>query len=205
MPINARYYAFKLGDQEILTWPDHIAIELFNRQPVMGLVRFRDSDAYHPRLLDYLSELQTDGEFSQTVEGGASKVNDLQDWDIPEADLITMRATKLCGDMMHCDKIRMTSAYGLILRQGNYLPPQVPDNAVASVCYVVDPGEVDPANGSSGKLSFTHRHLPGYTGQPPDPVTAGMMIAFPADMSSAALPYTGGRQRVLLYWHFVGG
>jgi hypothetical protein len=205
MPTNARHYSFKLGEHEILTWPEHIAIELFNSQPTMGLVRFGDGDAYHPRLLSHILELEAESEFTQTVEGGAIKVNDLQDWDIVEADFITLRATKLCGDMMHSDKIRITSAYGLILRQGNYLPPQVSENAVASILYVVDPGEADPANGSSGKLSFTHQRLPGYTGHPPDPVTAGTMVAFPADMLSAALPYTGDRPRVLLYWHFLRG
>lgn len=205
MPIiNARHYAFKLGDQEILTWPEHIAIELFNQQPVMGAVRFTDGAAYHPRLLEHVMTLQAEGEMIQTLQGGAVRVDDLQAWDIVEADLITLRALKLCGDMMHSERVRIASAYGIVVGKDSYLPPQVPDEtAVASVVYIVDAGEMDANNGSSGKLSFTHRHLDGYTARSPEPVTSGLMLAFPADMLSTGLPYTGNHPRVLLYWHMA--
>lgn len=206
MPIiNARHYAFSVGGQEVLTWPEHIAIDLFNQQPVMGAVRFSDGAAYHPRLVQQVMTLQAEGEMARRLEGGAVRIDDLQDWDIIEADLISLRAVKLCSDMMHSERVRIASAYGLVVQQGNYVPPQLPDDeaVVASVVYVVDAGETDPANGSSGKLSFTHRHLDGYTAQAPEPLTPGLMLAFPADMLSAALPYTGKRPRVLLYWHIA--
>jgi hypothetical protein len=203
MLINARNYSFKLRDREIFTWPEQTAIRIFHQKPVMGLVHFTDTDAYHPQLIQYTLELEKDSDFTQPTEGGAKQVNALQDWDIVEADLINARALKLCGDMMHSEKVQVSSAYAVVFREGDHLPPKRPEKAEASVIYILDPGDEDPENGSSGRLSFTHKSIAGYTAGEPEPATAGVMLAFPADMLSATLPYTGTRPRILLVWHIV--
>lgn len=201
--VNARRYSFAIEDREILTWPDHIAIEIFNPQPVMGLVRFDDTAVYHPRLIDHVLDLETDAEMTQSLEGGANRIENLQDWEIVEADLVNARALKLCNSLMNSDRGRITSAYGLVLREGAYLPPRSPDNAVASVTYLLDTDEPDPANGSNGRLSFTHRELQGWTAGEPEKIVPGVMMAYPATMLTAVLPYTGQRPRVLLNWHIA--
>lgn len=200
---NARWYSFGVGDREILTWPDHVAIEIFNSQPVMGLVRFDDTNFYHPRLIEYILGLEADSDFTRPIEGGANQVNELQDWDIVEADLVNARALKLCNSLMNSDKGQIVSAYALVFRNGDYLPPRNPENAVASVTYLVDPGDAEPGSGSSGRLSFTHRHLEEWTAKEPQNMAPGVMLAYPAGMLSTVLPYAGQRPRILLNWHIV--
>ncbi len=205
MLINARNYSFKLRDREIFTWPEQTAIQIFNQQPVMGLVHFTDTDAYHPQLIQYTLDLEKDSDLSHPIKGGAKQVNALQDWDVVEADLVNARAVKLCADMMHSEKVQVSSAYALVFREGDYLPPKSAERAEASVIYLLDPGDEDPGNGSSGRLSFTHKSLAGYTVGEPKPATAGVMLAIPADMLSATLPYTGTCPRILLIWHMING
>ncbi|MEE4376763.1 MAG: hypothetical protein V2J55_04515 [Candidatus Competibacteraceae bacterium] len=199
MLINAHRYTFKLNSGEVITWPKRTVIELFHRQPTLGLVRFHDMDLYHPSLSDQV--LQRAADSKRKIKGGPSQIDELHAWNTPEAELISTRALKLCSDLMHSERCRIVSAYAMIFGETDYLPPQKPEQATASVVYVLEPGDADPA-GSNGRLCFT-RPGTNQTVQAPERVTAGTFLAHPADMQLAALPYTGQHPRVLLIWHIV--
>jgi len=199
MLINAHRYTFKLNSGEVITWPERTVIELFHQQPTLGLVHFHDTELYHPALRDQVLARVADS--NQKLRGGPCQISELQAWNTLEAELISTRALKLCSDLMHSERCRIVSAYALAFGETDYLPPQQPEQATASVVYVLEPGDAKPAS-SNGRLSFTR---PGTNQivQAPERMTAGTFIAHPADMQLAALPYTGQQPRLLLIWHIV--
>ncbi|MEZ5582467.1 MAG: hypothetical protein R3F37_06700 [Candidatus Competibacteraceae bacterium] len=199
MLINAHRHTFKFTHGEVITWPERTVIELFHRQPTMGLVRFHDKELYHPQLSAQVLQRATDS--SQKITGGPGRIDGLHTWNTPEAELISTRALKLCSDLMHSDRCRIASSYALVIGETDYLPPQQPERATASVVYLLEPGDADPA-GSNGRLSF-NRPGTNLAVQAPARVTTGTFIAHPADMQLAALPYSGKGERLLLIWHIV--
>ncbi|MCP5425977.1 MAG: hypothetical protein H6970_13060 [Gammaproteobacteria bacterium] len=202
MLINANRHAFQVGDSELITWPERTAIEIFHQQPVMGLVRFHDTAAYHSTLSDYITRQAADPRAARPLPGGAYRLDGLLEWPLAEAELINTRALKLCMDLMHSERCRIDDAYALLLGERAYLPLQEPGMAVASVVYLLEPGEADPATGN-GRLSFTHRQLGLSPVQAPAHLAPGTLIAHPAAMRLAALPYSGQIPRILLIWHIA--
>ncbi|NJN45591.1 MAG: hypothetical protein HC808_02860, partial [Candidatus Competibacteraceae bacterium] len=125
MLINAHRYTFKLNSGEVITWPERTVIELFHRQPTLGLVRFHDTNLYHPSLSNQVLSRAADS--NQKLAGGPHRIDGLQTWNTPEAELISTRALKLCSDLMHSERCRISSAHALVFGAADYLPPQQPE------------------------------------------------------------------------------
>jgi hypothetical protein len=113
--------------------------------------------------------------------------------------------------MLNCSHGFVDDCWANVYRNGDYCMPHSHLRSVASVVYMVDLGDEDPAHPLSGRFYFADPRLHISCETERDRMTrlvipdlkAGSMIVFPGAMVHAVNPYTGQRPRITMSWNIT--
>lgn len=205
----------RIGDAAIPVWPSDQPLRIVQGRRIV-VTRFADAVSYHPALLAAIQQAADDPRFrdptTRTLQWGCGfKVRDLPAWGAPAVALVHARALALAHRAMGLGPIYCDDSWGNIYRNGEYCPPHTHVRADVSVVYMVDQGDLEPADGFSGRLMFMDPRLewccarePGRPTRPfiPDMIE-GAMVAFASELLHSVNPYAGQRPRVTLSWNFT--
>ena len=203
--------AIVCGERPIEVWPEGQRVSGRGADRTIVGTQFADFEAYHPRLIATILELENDPEFA-TEQGravGGQKVYHLEKWGSPEADLVNARAVALFRHAQRCDEAVVDMSWANVYRAGDYSMPHSHPRATASVVYCLDPGDDDRADEWSGQLCFVDPRYSaccqvekGYMTNPITPrLGAGGMVIFPSKLVHCVNPYRGERPRITLAWN----
>jgi len=192
-------------------WPKDQTVFPLSEKPKMFQTRFADTEHYHAALVRLLLDLEKNPEFTHRMPIGGSKIRDVRAWGRPESDLVHQRAIAFFSLLMNKPDPTVDLGWANISRSGEYLSPHSHDKSVGSVVYVVDPGDEDPANALSGRLSFADPRIAGCCNREEGCVTMevspelkpGTMVIFPSQMVHFVHTYTGKRPRITIAWNLV--
>jgi hypothetical protein len=195
---------------ELAVWPPGQVIRATPIQ-LTAQVDFHDHDRYAEKLSAAVLEKERDARFADWIfKGGCGKkVRDIHAWGAPEATLIHARALALCGKVLGGRTVYVDSCWASIYRDGDYCMPHSHLRAVASVLYMLDPGELCPDDALAGRFSFCDPRIPQCCPQEAGRMThafmpdlnAGSMLFFSADYVHSVNPYRGSRARITLSWN----
>ncbi len=157
----------------IPVWPQHLSIELVHRTPTIGRIRFDDNALYHEALFEALAEAEEDRTRAAPRAGGHARIEEFDAWDVPEAELLRLRAVKFCRALMNTSAIALQSADVLVVRRGQQIPAHQPEHSVASLTYVLC-GDTD--------FLFQHASLARHRFIVPEDTRPGDCFAVPNDM-----------------------
>lgn len=195
-------------------WPDHQKIKTVD-DPTIGMTQFGDAAEYHPKLTQKILELEQGSEFRDALVKGACgiKIRDPHRWGIPEATLIHERAVQLFKRMLKTEQAVVDCCWASIYHTGDYCMPHSHVRAVASVLYMLDPGEETPGDPLSGKFCFVDPRMACCCKREPGRMTdvmmpdmvPGSMLIFPAMAVHCVNPYTGKKPRITMTWNLNHG
>lgn len=199
-----------LGLEAVAVWPANQRLET-RGHPTIVATRFADLDAYHPRLIARILELERHKNSRRRYFQGAcgTKVHHIERWGCSEADLIGARARELFRRVGQTKDAVIDLSWASIYRAGDYCMPHSHRRSTASVVYCLDAGEEDRDDSINGRFSFVDPRLAcccqeseGYVTTPflPD-LSAGTMMIFPSQLVHAVNPYHGQRPRITLSWN----
>jgi len=196
---------------ELSVWPKSQTVFPLSETPKMFQTRFADCEQYHPELIKRLLDLEHKSAFTHRMPIGGSKIRDVRAWGCPAAELVHQRAIAFFSLLMNKPDPTVDLGWANISRKGEYLSPHSHDKSVGSVVYIVDPGDPDPTNPLSGRLSFADPRIAGCCVREEGCVTMevspslepGTMVIFPSQMVHFVHTYTGERPRITIAWNLV--
>lgn len=200
-----------INDKAIPVWPEDLEVRTLNESPTMLWTEFADHPDYHSALIDRILELEKSGELTHRMKIGGSKVRDLPEWGIPEADLIHARAIEFFARATGkaVAEIKVTNCWASVSRKHEYLSPHSHAHAFGSVVYSLQPGDKDEENFLDGRLAFVDSRIPYCCPIEPEIATEelapnmveGAMVLFPAQLLHFVHPYTGDTPRITIAWN----
>ncbi|MDH3474268.1 MAG: 2OG-Fe(II) oxygenase family protein [Rhodospirillales bacterium] len=203
--------AVAVGGKDLTVWPEGQEITALDDDRTVLRTRFADIDDYHPGLVAKVLELAERPEFTgqRGRSMGGTKLYGLHEWDCPEAELLEARAAELFRRAMGSAQVAVDISWANVYRRGDYIMPHSHVRALASVVYMLAPGEPDPEDRNSGLFAFVDpRYGPccrAEQGHMTNPVRlnlpAGAMIIFPGQLVHCVNPYGGATPRVTLSWN----
>jgi hypothetical protein len=192
-------------------WPEGQTIGGRGSDRTLMRTVFPDTEAYHPRLIERIFEMEKDPAFTKTYMKaiGGTKINHIDRWGIPEADLIHARAIALFKRTTQIETAAVDLSWANVYRDGAYAMAHSHPRSTASVVYCVDPGEEDPEDEMSGRFCIIDPRVAAccqiekhcMTNPLMPNMTAGSMIVFPGQLLHAVNPYTGKRPRITMSWN----
>lgn len=199
-----------LGLESVDIWPADQRLESLGHPTIVG-TRFTDVDAYHPRLIARILELERHkGSRRRYFQGACgTKVHHIERWGCSEADLIYARARELFRRALQAKEAVVDLSWASVYRSGDYCMAHSHRRSTASVVYCLDAGTDDPGDSVNGRFCFVDPRLEcccqereAFMTTPflPD-LSAGTMIIFPSQLVHAVNPYTGTRPRITLSWN----
>jgi len=201
-----------INEREIAVWPEGQRFELL-AAPNMGVTDFADCELYHPQLIATILELEHDPRYHDTIfRGGCGqKVRGPGQWGRPEAQLVELRALAFAARAFGRSELVVDEAWANIYRTGDYCAPHSHLRAVASLVYLVDPGDAVPEDPLSGRLCFGDPRIPFCCDFEPGRMTRmltpelrpGSLLIFPAEYVHSVNPYAGARPRITMSWNIA--
>jgi len=201
-----------VGDHQIAVWPEDQKFGLLNA-PNMGLTDFADCVQYHPQLISTILELEHDPRYSDSIfKGGCGqKVREPGQWGRPDALLVELRALAFAAKALGTSSLFVDEAWANIYRTGDYCAPHSHLRAVASLIYLVDPGDPVPDDPLGGRLCFGDPRIPFCCDFEPGRMTRmlmpelrpGSLLIFPAEYIHGVNPYGGTRPRITMSWNIT--
>jgi len=195
-------------------WPPGQKLQARGGDRTLFLTRFEDAESYHPALIARVLALATGSPFTrQYIRAfGGVKVERPADWGSPEATLVDARARAMLQRGFGIAVEAPFESWANVYRRGDYSMPHSHPRAMASVVYVLDPGDPDPDDPLSGQFAVLDpryrdccQDQPSYLTNPIMPkFVAGSMLLFPGWLVHGVNPYTGTRPRITLTWNFAG-
>jgi hypothetical protein len=195
---------------EVPVWPAGVKIQLL-AAPNTGVADFTDLELYHPGLAAKILEMERDPRYHDWIfKGGCgTKVRDPHEWGSPEADLIHARAMRLAARALGTANVVVDDCWANVYRKGDYCMPHSHLRAIASVVYLLDPGDAVEDDALSGRFYFCDPRIPFCVEHEPGRVTRllmpelhpGSLLIFPAEFIHAVNPYGGERPRITLSWN----
>jgi len=202
--------AVRVAGVNLPVWPQGIRVERL-AAPNTGVVDFTDLPLYHPGLAATILEMERDPRYRDWIfKGGCgTKVRDPHAWGSAEADLLHARARRFAARALGVDSVAVDSCWANVYRKGDYCMPHSHLRAVASVVYLLDPGDPIEGDPLSGRFYFCDPRIPFCVEHEPGRVTqllmpelrAGSLLIFPAELIHAVNPYAGERPRITLSWN----
>ena len=179
----------------------------------MGLTDFTDRGRYHPQLIATILKLERDPQHRDWIfKGGCgTKVRDPGHWRCAEARLVELRALAFAAKALGTTSLFVDEAWANVYRNGDYCMPHSHLRAVASLIYLVDPGDSVPEDPLSGRLCFGDPRIPFCCDYEPGRMTRmltpelrpGSMLIFPAEYIHSVNPYGGTRPRISMSWNIT--
>ena len=196
---------------EMPVWPSSQKIELL-AAPNMGVADFEDCEQYHAGLIAKILEMERDPRFRDWIfKGGCgTKVRDPHEWGSAEANLIHARAMRLTAKALGVADVVVDDCWANVYRKGDYCMPHSHLRSIASVIYLLDPGETKTDDPASGRLCFCDPRIPFCCGHEAGRMTKllmpelrpGSLLCFPSEYVHLVNPYEGERPRITLSWNF---
>lgn len=176
------------------------------------VTRFADHERYAPALIatalarggDPALSHHFDAE-SDPTGANAVKVYDIETWGTAEARLINARALALFARATSKTAI-VDASWASIYSAGNYSMPHSHPRNIASVLYMLDPGQ--PLSAEDGRFLFVDprlapccRQQDGFMSTPSAPeIEPGTMVMFPASAVHMVTPFLGAKRRITMSW-----
>ncbi len=203
--------ALLVGGKRVMVWPEGQATGALDDKRMVLQTRFRDTENHHPALIVKLLELAARPEFARQRARslGGTKLYALHEWDCDEADLVDARAVALFRRALGAEEAAVDISWANVYRRGDYIMPHSHIRALASVVYMLTPGEADPEDANSGLFAFVDpRYGPccmAEQGRMTNPVRLdmkpGTMIIFPGQLVHCVNPYTGAAPKITMSWN----
>ena len=201
----------KVRGNNINIWPADMDVVKIIDSPMTYHTNFTDIDKYHDKLKERILELEKDQNQTHRFEIGGSKVRYVHQWGTAEANLINARATAFFCQAVGRNDAIITASWASISRKNEYLAGHSHNDCVASVVYMLEPGNGKNENGLDGRFAITDPRVPGccnleegcVTMEVSPDMNAGSMIIFPSQLVHHVHPYTGDEPRITLAWNFA--
>jgi hypothetical protein len=211
MTDSQRPASMRVGGKDIPVWPEGQTIGAVDR--LVHMTVFDDWQDYHGALIARALELEAVKWGKDRPEShmlGGRKVHHLDQWGCPAADLICARVEHMFRLVLGEDRAHIDLSWCNIYREKDYAAPHSHRMSVASLTYLLDPGEEDPDDPLSGRLAFADprmaaccREEEGYvTSQSYIEPVPGTLLIWPAPFVHFVTPYAGTtRPRITLAWN----
>lgn len=198
-------------------WPEGQKIRHHGNEQTLLATRFEDWADYHPALaeaIDTFHRMESTPFRKRYIAAfGGTKIESLEQWHVPAADLVSQRAMAFCRAALPIDDARPIESWANIYRSGDYAMPHSHPDADASVLYVLDPGRDEPGLPGGDPLAGLFAVVDpryaaccekqkGYVTNPVMPkLLPGTMLLFPAWLVHGVNPHCGTRPRITLTWN----
>ena len=182
----------------------------------IAMTKFADAADYHPALIDATLAAEQDPRFRDPKHkvipaGCGNKVRNLQDWNVPAANLIHARALMMAQHSTSWPSVYPDDTWASVYRTGDYCMPHGHPRSEVSIVYMLDPGDSDPTDTIAGQLSFIDPRIDfccpierGRVTRPlMPPMPPGMMVIFSSNYLHCVNPYRGTRPRITLSWNIT--
>lgn len=197
--------------KNIKIWPADMDVVQIIDSPMTYHTDFTDIEKYHDKLKERILELEKDQNSTHRVRIGGSKVRYVHEWGTAEAKLINARATAFFCQAVGRNEAVITASWASVSRKHEYLAGHSHTDCVASVVYMLEPGNAKNENGLDGRFAIIDPRAPGCcnfeegraTTEISPEMKAGSMIIFPSELVHHVHPYTGDEPRITLAWNFA--
>jgi len=192
-------------------WPDGQRITAPDAAKSYLTTRFADHERYAPALVRRLTELAAQppysGQYGRHL--GGTKLYRPETWGLPEGAFLNERALAFYRVATGRSEGAIEAAWANLYRAGDYIVPHSHTRADMSLVYMLDPGDADPAETTSGRFCFADPRWelccqvePGRLSNTIAPkLEPGTMLIFPAAAVHFVHPYQGRRPRLTLSWN----
>jgi len=177
--------------------------------------RFADHGRYAPGLVACLLDLAARPPFSQQYGRhlGGTKLYDPASWSDPAGAFLDARALAFYRRATGREGGSIQQGWANVYRSGDYIVPHSHTEADMSVVYMLDPGDEDPAEPTSGRFCFADPRWelccqvePGRLSNTiAPPLQPGSTLIFPSEAVHFVHPYLGRRPRITLSWNIRHG
>ena len=201
---------FEIGIRKLRVWPERQMLYPLD-EPSIKITNFADIDYYHSALKRRVLELREDPQFRDYIfHGGCGvKVRRIDHWARLESDLIHARAIALFKHVYGDASALVDDSWASVYDKGDYCMSHSHCRSIASVLYMLDPGDQDPTDLTSGKFCFADPRISACCQNEPGRMTdlltptlqEGSMLIFPSEWVHLVTPYAGSRQRITLSWN----
>jgi hypothetical protein len=193
-------------------WPEGTRVEMLDA-PNTAVVDFDDCETVHPGLARRMLELEQDPAYRHWISRGGcgTKVRAIDRWDCGSAALVHARALRFAALALGTDRLYVDECWGNVYRRGDYCLPHGHLRAVASLVYLLDPGDPDAEDPTGGRFCFCDPRIPFCCPDEPGRTTQlllpdlrpGSLLIFPAEYIHSVAPYHGERPRLTLSWNIT--
>jgi hypothetical protein len=201
---------FALGPRQVPVWPQDQSLTSIDSS--IRWTQFADHQTYHQDLVRAVlaEEAKEWGDRQSPSRSlGGRKVHHIDTWDSAAANLVHARAMELFKRAVGSQTAVVDLSWANVYRKHDYISPHAHRRTVASVVYMVDPGDEDGADPLAGRLCFVDPRLDvccqdqkGFMTTPVFPeMPAGAMVIFPAEVVHCVTPYEGDRPRITFAWN----
>lgn len=203
-------HVFQIGVRKLRIWPDQQPLRPLD-EPTIRVTNFADAAHYHPGLKRRVLELAQDPGFRDYIfHGGCgTKVRQIDRWGRPEADLIQARALALFKQVYGMPNGVIDDSWASVYAKGDYCLPHSHYRSIASVLYMLEPGDQDPTEQTGGRFAFADPRIKVCCGVEPERMTElliphlaeGTMMIFPSEWVHLVTPYGGTQPRITMSWN----
>lgn len=202
--------SIEIDGKSVEIWPDGLEIGAW-LDPVVKIVAFDDTEAFHPGLIAKIRDLEDDPTFTKKYDHhvASSKIYHLDQWGCPEANLIHQRAIALFKRVLKCDEAAVDLSWTSVYRDGDYCMPHSHVRAKASIVYFLDLGADSLEGPGHGQFCFADPRMKICCQQEAHAMTTpggpklrnGMMIMFPGKLVHFVDVYRAPDTRITLSWN----
>jgi hypothetical protein len=201
-----------VNQKKMEIWPSNQQIApCVSHEPKIQQTNFTDLEKVNEGLVKAMLKLESDPKFAvNLMRGGCgTKLDNINNWKVPEADLIHARAISFFIKGLGFDQAVVDQCWGNIYRKGDYCMPHSHIRSRIAIVYLVDPGDGDPDFPIDGRFYFSDPRIEYAcdiqdhcltTYIMPD-LVPGSMISFPGPIVHGVNPYNGDRPRITLSWN----
>lgn len=177
--------------------------------------RFIDHPSYAPGLIAHLLTLAQEpkhrAQYGRHL--GGTKLYDPARWSDPAGAFLEARALGFYRRATGRAGGRVVQGWANVYQCGDYIVPHSHTEADLSVVYMLDPGDEDAADGTSGRFCFADPRWAlccqveagRLSNTIAPPLQPGSMLLFPAEAVHFVHPYRGQRPRITLSWNLRHG
>lgn len=201
----------ELNGESVAVWPDELDVQTVTEEPQIFITWFDDYEKIQQPLIQKALSLAEDSDWAHRMPIGGTKVRDVEEWGMQEAELLTARATEFYARATGRPDVLVTQSWANISAYGDYLTAHSHTDCVASMVYMLNWGDDVDEFPHSGRLSFADPRIPYCCPNEPDRMTRelvpamrdGALCIFPSTMIHYVHPYYGKEQpRITIAWNF---
>lgn len=210
--IDIHKHKVNVRGNNIYIWPADTDVVEITDSPMTYHTNFTDIEKYHKKLKERILELEKLESQTHRMKIGGSKVRYVDEWETAESKLIHMRAKAFFCQAVGKDieDVIATASWASVSRKHEYLAGHSHTDCIASVVYMLEPGNAKNENGLDGRFAITDPRAAGCCNIEEGRVTMeispdmnpGSMIIFPSELVHHVHPYTGDEPRITIAWNF---